>query len=464
MTTYPYLEIRSAGGNLPLNAISETGVGWEAQAGITGLGLPPVDVQFDSGAGDGATYRGRRLLQRDLDVPLKALAPNRATLKAQTATLGTVLASPLTLHWWESASESWVTKAHYISGGDYTYGNDTDGNTFCFTTITVKTENAYWESGQAAVSYTSALNPANPLTVAVTNAGTLGTPPSWSVTGPTLGFEATNAAGATLSYLGFIDVGTTVTVDHATGTVYDNNGFNRYNDLDAAPNFWNLPAGNSNITVRCDRTSSAYTTVRGGARRNHVTNPALTLNATGWTLNGFAYNAGSARLSEDTNQALTSAPLVSTTITGLTVGTNYVARMVVNNPARAAFPTKTKPFEAVAWVMDGGVRKAKDVKVSATAQNISIEFTAESTSVTLNYQPRYGKKKAVYHRGTGNVDSAYVGIPGSYFDGTFASTGTLTIAWAGTAHASQSTATPVAPNASTSQVAMTYKPRKLLMI
>src|SRR4051794_23078584 len=97
--TDPYITVTSRGGTLRSNEIAENGTGMEVKAGVTGLGLPPVTLQFDEGAGDGATFRGRRVLQRSIDLSFQIYGPTRASVKADLDRLATVLAHPCTITW-----------------------------------------------------------------------------------------------------------------------------------------------------------------------------------------------------------------------------------------------------------------------------------------------------------------------------------------------------------------------------
>ena len=66
----PSLALENDTDALDLDYVFKYGRGIQALSGATGFGLPPVSIRWLEGAGDGALYRGRRVLPRDIDLPL----------------------------------------------------------------------------------------------------------------------------------------------------------------------------------------------------------------------------------------------------------------------------------------------------------------------------------------------------------------------------------------------------------
>jgi hypothetical protein len=66
----PSLQLSNESDTLDLDYVLKQGRGIQVLTGVTGLGLAAKQVQWLEGAGDGATYRGRRVLARDIDLPL----------------------------------------------------------------------------------------------------------------------------------------------------------------------------------------------------------------------------------------------------------------------------------------------------------------------------------------------------------------------------------------------------------
>lgn len=465
----PYLTIVSQGGTIQSNEIASTGVGVEVRAGVTGLGLPPVDLQFDESAGDGSRYRGRRVKQRSLDLHFQIYGPDRDSLKPDLDRVSQVLAYPCTVTLVdEDAGESWQIVGYRSGGGDYAYGDlgdsdATDGSTVVIMSVTLVTETPYWESTTPIVL------PMTAGAVMVNNPGTVASPPVWTVTGPTLGFKVESEDGDTLWFSSLIDSGTTVTLDCGAGTVTDNNGRNRYNDLTDLPRFWNIPEGSSVVNVSYDRSSTDYETVYGEPRHNFVTNPRFENNATGWTLTGFSYEAANKRLIQS-GGLITAVPKISTVCTGLEVGENYVVRMDGSATRDIPWPNGASPTFTQIVVNDGGVRKVKVIGPKAKFASSPFTFTAENATVTLEIYPLVAQRKDdQYARSSGWIDNVYLGEAGTYFDGSFPDAANMQYDWTGAAHASVSIATPLSipkltGGVSSPIVKLSYRPRKWLVI
>jgi hypothetical protein len=93
----PSLTLERAGVVVDLDRLIDSAYGAQAVAGLTGFGLPPVSVQWSEGAGDGATYQGRRIAPRDIDLPLHIAVPDRLALQAYARDLSIVLDGEATL-------------------------------------------------------------------------------------------------------------------------------------------------------------------------------------------------------------------------------------------------------------------------------------------------------------------------------------------------------------------------------
>lgn len=461
----PYLSISSEGGSLESNEIASTGVGVEVRAGVTGLGLPPVSLQFDESAGDGARYRGRRVQQRTLDVEFHIYGPNRTALKATVDRVSQTVAYPCIITWNDpDVTEEWNITGYRSGGGDFAYGVDSDGRTWVNIPVTFTTDTPYWSSSFS--SSASRSNTSGNLTL--NNTGTASAPPVWTLVGPMYGFKATSPAGEVLSIPGLIDRATTLTIDCGSGTVTDSHGVNRYNDLGPLPRFWHVPDGSSSVPVVIDMASADYAAAYAAARRNFVTNPNLFTNSTGWTLTGFTYDSTNKRFVQDATTA--ARPKVVTTCTGLTPGKNYVVRVNAGllGPAGGRILAGAEIRTPQIQVIDGGVVKLGLFQTSDTEG--VFEFTADNATVTLEVYPNVyivnSKSGAApfYQRGSGWFDNLYLGDPGPYFDGDTTDTAQMTYAWVGTARASVSTATPPVTPSTGASVSVSFKPRKWLVI
>ncbi|MGW3336213.1 phage distal tail protein [Streptomyces sp. NPDC001009] len=263
------LELSSASDRLDLAGVEADGVGFQALAGITGLGLPQLSVQWLEGAGDGAAYRGRRVLPRDIDIPLDIVGRDRPHLAELVTRLARVLADECTLTYIDSEGVRWSTAVHWIGGGAIDPGA---GERDAQTVITLRAPSPYFLAdspqtvtiGGAAVGAFLSSMSSMPLassqaigSVQLSNEGDVPAFPVWEVTGPGDSFKAISPTGETLQWSGTLAAGEKLIVDMGAGTVKDGTGTNRYSLLNTAPRFWSLPAGSSTVTASLLNTTTA---------------------------------------------------------------------------------------------------------------------------------------------------------------------------------------------------------------
>ncbi|WP_329793887.1 hypothetical protein V1227_18950 [Lentzea sp. DG1S-22] len=262
----PRLQLESTVDVFDLDDALRKGRGVQALSGVTGLGLPPVSVQWLSGAGDGAIYRGRRVLPRDIDLPLLLEAPDRAELQRLVNRLAVMLAEPCTLRWVEDDGTSWTTSVVRVGGGDYGFGVDTIGETDLLIVITLRAGNPFFTYsvptrkmiGEQAVirgllaGSLATMNVASSQAIGqiqLENSGDASSFPVWEIVGPGRDFKATSPTGEVLHWRGVLGVGESLFLDASLGTVVDNLGRNRYGELAPAPRFWSIPPGTTTATV-----------------------------------------------------------------------------------------------------------------------------------------------------------------------------------------------------------------------
>jgi phage-related protein len=267
-TIYPYMVLGSRKyGDIALNGVFTTDYGMEAVAGTTGLGLPPVATQWREGAGDGSTFRGRRVLSRDLDIPLFIKSKDREDLKARLSHLALVLSDEVEIRFVESEILHWYAVAHRMGGGEYVYGADTQGEDDLMTVLTFRAGDPYWTSSQTS-SITVKPPPETDgglLTggslvnldlmgsqtfgeVILTNTGDADAYPVWTIQGPCDSFEA-KRGNQRLRWNGSLGVGESLTIDTRTGQAIDDAGANRYSEMGNAPRMWKIPPGESTATI-----------------------------------------------------------------------------------------------------------------------------------------------------------------------------------------------------------------------
>ena len=260
------VSISSSAGSLVCGPAS----GVRARANVRGTGLPPVNLQWFEGAGDGARPRGARVLTRVLDMPVKIVGETRDVVEQRIGLLAQIIAptvGDVTLTF-DVEGVEWYLLARRSGGGDFTWGEDTDGKTFVMTTITFEAGNPYWERvnqesktiapgglgkgllrGPGTFSGLELSTMTGLGSVEFVNTGNVAAYPTWRVSGPFTGFTLTSPDGKVLQYTGSKTNGQMVIVDTQFGTVVDNTGANMYASLAAAPRFWTIPPGTSIATI-----------------------------------------------------------------------------------------------------------------------------------------------------------------------------------------------------------------------
>lgn len=241
--------ITLSNGALSVDLISSTGV--RAQKGLSGTGLPGVQVQWLEGAGDGALYRGARVLPRELDIPVTVEAADEDALLALLEDLEVILApenaparltvtrvvpgdpDPVDENWWVD-----VVRSEEM---DWDWGRYSRAKVR--TRLRLTAGDPVWTRGTAVV-----VDPVTPGTVEVVNPGKAPSWPTWVITGPATGFTLTSPSGDVLAWAGSLADLAEITVDARQGTVMEG-ATNRYAGLAAAPRFWQVPAGTTECTV-----------------------------------------------------------------------------------------------------------------------------------------------------------------------------------------------------------------------
>ncbi len=240
--------MRSVTDTLELDGIEKYGYGMQAQPSAIGLGLPPKQVQWYEGAGDGARVRGRRILPRSIDLRLYLLGRTHDELVQLCRRLAMMLAGPIRLSFWNEHGAEWFLDVEHVGGGDWMYGVDTKGGLDLDTVITLRAGEPMWNGG---VPQTYQLISA---VMHVDNSGDAKAYPIWTVSGATY-FSVTSAIGERFQWQG--DGVGTVVFDSRNGLVRDTAGNNRYAGMSPAPTFFTIPPGRSRITVNTNASSAS---------------------------------------------------------------------------------------------------------------------------------------------------------------------------------------------------------------
>ncbi|MFF9095674.1 phage tail family protein [Streptomyces sp. NPDC014802] len=268
----PKLLLSSETDTLNLNEIMDKGLGYQAKTGVTGFGLPPVSVQWLEGAGDGAVFRRRRVLTRDIDIPLEILARDRQHLQELVDRLALALAGQCTLTLLDDDGTRWTTDVYRTGGGEYSYGEDTTGEREFQTVVTFRSPDPYWTFSEAQIRYIGGSTAAPFLSALVNveisasqaigeiqldNSGNAEAYPIWEIAGPGTNFVAVSPAGEKLAWSGTLLANERLTIDTRKGTVVDQAGNNRYAELEEAPRFWTVKPGLSTATAQLEDITTA---------------------------------------------------------------------------------------------------------------------------------------------------------------------------------------------------------------
>ena len=269
----PRLHLESATDSFNLDDVLMRGTGVQALTGTAGLGLPPVSVQWLQGAGDGAVYRGRRVLPRDIDLPLHLLGRDREHLKSMVSRLAVMLAGECTLRLVEGDGTDWSVAVHRVGGGDYIYGQDTIGATDLSTVLTLRAGDPFFTYSRPSTKRISNSGAGRGLlkglarlqvsssqaigTILLSNLGDAPAYPVWDIVGPGRDFKAISVTGEGFHWTGVLAPGETLRIDTQVGTVRDGRGVNRYAQLAPAPRLWSIPPGTTQATASLENVTSA---------------------------------------------------------------------------------------------------------------------------------------------------------------------------------------------------------------
>jgi hypothetical protein len=283
----PKLRLESSTDAFDLDGVFGTGYGVVALDGVNGVGLPSIGTQWVEGAGNGAVWRGKRVLARDVDLPLAIVAPDRATLRATTTRLARMLDGPMTLRFVEDDGSSWTLDVRHNGGGQMVLGTDTDrAVTEASTVVSLRAGDPFWTSsavqrvtvsaitGRGLLSYDSDGSGPSPrggsslsfLRVSASqtlgdftmpNDGDAPAFPTWTIVGPGSNLVVTSSTGESFAWNGTLTALDTLTIDTRNATVTDQTGASRYASLGPAPRLWKVQPGVTTAHVALTGSTSA---------------------------------------------------------------------------------------------------------------------------------------------------------------------------------------------------------------
>lgn len=247
---------------------------------VSGLALPPVNVNITEGAGDGGRYQSSRRLPRELDLPLWVLGSSRNDVETKLRRLGKLVSDrkgatkiqAIIEDTVNMTSETFTLEGYYIGGFDIAYNNAT--KTSAYVPLTFTCPQPYWVN-EVETSVDIDFGPGSDVseTVTLNNTGDVETFPIFEIisnTGSIGNITFSNENGS-LTYTETVTSPDTITIDTFNATVVDDSGVNKYEDLGTAPKMFTLPAGESSFTLDIGfTTSSPEVVVKWKTRREIV--------------------------------------------------------------------------------------------------------------------------------------------------------------------------------------------------
>ncbi|MEU5902158.1 phage tail domain-containing protein [Streptomyces venezuelae] len=255
---------------LDLGEVQSTGAGFQATAGLTGMGLPSVNVQWLEGAGDGARWRGQRVLPREIDMPLDIVGRDRQHLGQLISRLARAMAGEMRLVLVDDSGRRWSTVVYRTGGGEIDLGS---GGSDIQTVLSLRAPDPYFTASGVSTQavggdpgttpFLSSLA-SMPLAASqaigemtLTNNGDADVYPVWEVYGPGRDLTVKSPTGETLRWTGSLTASERLIIDTRNGSVTDAKGANRYAQLAPAPRFWTIPPGVSTADVTLIDTTAA---------------------------------------------------------------------------------------------------------------------------------------------------------------------------------------------------------------
>lgn len=241
---------------------------------FTGFNMAPAQVRIQESAGDGGVFRHSKKGIRELDLPITTIGTNRADVQGKLRRLSRLLQDvlgPTTLEAVYSDGEKLQMEVYYTGGAEGQWGAAA-GQIWNRWVLSLQAPIPFWEKANE-VSFIIGEEPTGrgllpELTklkvssgqifgqVGVNNVGDVPSFPKWRILGPITNLVVSNGVQA-FTVPGVIEAGDIITIETATGKVFDEDLNNLYNILGPAPKLFQLPPGNTTITVTGDNTSDA---------------------------------------------------------------------------------------------------------------------------------------------------------------------------------------------------------------
>lgn len=249
--------------------ISLAGPDYILETGATGFGIPQPEVRIDPSAGNGGKFKFLKRGVRVLDLPLAILSNNQEDLEPKLRRLARAMATSFTLKASYATGEIWSIVLYLDGGAETTFGSDAN-KFFAKWVISARAPQPFWVNETATTFSVQAVEVSRGLlgvtvgqrslsqlqvssgqalgTILIDNAGDVETPVFWRIDGPTTSVSVLyNGIGFT--YEDDLLTGDSILINTELGTVLTQAGVNAYSGLGPAPKLFNVPAGNSIVSI-----------------------------------------------------------------------------------------------------------------------------------------------------------------------------------------------------------------------
>lgn len=268
------VEIDLLGSNGDVIELRETTGTYQLPAGLTGTGMLQRDVELIEGPGI-SWVRSVRSKPREINLPILLLTSSRTGQQAAQRRLARALqwsdTTPPQLRWASETTERYLLDVTYQGGSETTWGSRTGTPKYTRWLLSLLAPDGYWraenpvnlpvlttEVGDPLLPNLANLN-VSPASLSglvdLTNPGEVDAPPIWQLHGPWTALTLA-LAGDELSF-DAVDSSTLLTVDCMEATVIDASGVNRYDLLGAAPRFFLIPDGSSQLEITATGTDTS---------------------------------------------------------------------------------------------------------------------------------------------------------------------------------------------------------------
>lgn len=244
---------------------------------VSGLALPPINVNISEGARDGGRFQSSRRLSREIDLPIWVFGEDRKDVETKLRRLAKLIsdrsgnATTITAVFEDtvnSTTETFTLEGYYTGGFDVNYGTRT-GKDYAYIALTFKCPQPYWVN--ETETSVLVLGSETPAAVNINNIGDIETFPIFEIKGATSTITLSNINGS-ISYNAAIGSTVTIVINTEEGTVVQKStGANRYQNLGALPKMFTLPEGESVLNITGTGISgTAEITIKWRTRREIV--------------------------------------------------------------------------------------------------------------------------------------------------------------------------------------------------